>query len=61
MDVGAGSSRLVDCLLDQGFSPDHWLDISATALAKARSRLPEDAPVEWVVANVLNWQPSATL
>jgi hypothetical protein len=58
VDVGAGSSRSVDCLLDQGFSRSTTLDLSATALAKTRSRLPEDAPVEWVVANVLNWEPS---
>lgn len=34
------------------------LDLSETALAKARARLPPEAPVEWVVANVLHWQPS---
>lgn len=58
VDVGAGSSRLVDCLLEQGFRGITVLDLSDTALAKARSRLPQDAPVEWVVANVLHWQPS---
>jgi SAM-dependent methyltransferase len=58
VDVGAGSSRLVDCLLDQGFRRITVLDLSETALAKARARLPPDAPVEWVVANVLHWQPS---
>lgn len=58
VDEGAGSSRLVDYLLDQGFLRITALDLSATALAKTRSRLPEEAPVEWVVANVLNWEPS---
>ena len=58
VDVGAGSSRLVDCLLEQGFRGITVLDLSDTALAKARSRLPQDAPVEWVVANVLHWQPT---
>lgn len=33
-------------------------DLSETALAKARARLAEEAPVEWVVGNVLHWQPS---
>lgn len=55
---GAGSSRLVDCLLEQGFRRITVLDLSETALAKARARLPEDAPREWVVANVLDWKPS---
>lgn len=58
VDVGGGSSRLVDCLLDQGFRRITVLDLSETALAKARARLPQDAPVEWMVENVLHWQPS---
>lgn len=58
VDVGAGASRLVDCLLEQGFRRITVLDLSETALAKARARLPEDAPVEWVAGNVLQWQPS---
>lgn len=58
VDVGGGASRLVDCLLAQGFRRITVLDLSETALAKARARLPGDAPVEWVVGNVLRWQPS---
>ncbi|MEZ5747617.1 MAG: class I SAM-dependent methyltransferase [Paracoccaceae bacterium] len=58
VDVGAGSSRLVDCLLDEGFRRITVLDLSETALRTARARLSPDAPVEWVVANVLHWQPS---
>lgn len=58
VDVGAGTSRLVDCLLDQGFYQITVLDLSETALAKARARLPESAPFDWVAANVLDWRPS---
>ena len=58
VDVGAGASRLVDCLLELSFHRITVLDLSETALTKARARLPDDAPVEWVVANVLKWQPS---
>ena len=58
VDVGAGASRLVDCLLEQGFHRITVLDLSETALAKARARLPEAAPVEWVAGNVLDWHPS---
>jgi len=58
VDIGAGSSRLVDCLLDQGFRQITALDLSETALAKTRARLPHNVPVTWVVGNVLDWQPS---
>lgn len=58
VDVGAGASRLVDCLLEQGFHRITVLDLSETALAKARARLPEAAPVEWAAGNVLDWHPS---
>ncbi|RUT32445.1 class I SAM-dependent methyltransferase [Arsenicitalea aurantiaca] len=58
VDVGAGSSRLVDCLLEQGFRRITVLDLSETALRTARARLSLDASVEWVVANVLHWRPS---
>jgi len=58
VDIGAGSSRLVDCLLDQGSRQITALDLSETALAKTRARVPKDAPVTWVVGNVLDWQPS---
>jgi SAM-dependent methyltransferase len=58
VDVGAGSSRLVDCLLEQGFRRITVLDLSATALARTRARLTDDVPVEWVVANVLGWKSS---
>ena len=61
VDVGAGSSRLVDCLLEQGFRAITALDLSQTALAQTQARLPDDAPVEWVVGNVLDWQPSRRL
>lgn len=58
VDVGAGASRLVDCLLEQGFHRITVLDLSETALAKARARLPEASPVEWVAGNILDWRPS---
>jgi SAM-dependent methyltransferase len=57
LDVGAGASRLVDCLLELGYHRITVLDLSDSALAKARARLPEDVPVEWVVSNILDWQP----
>ncbi len=54
VDIGAGPSRLVDCLPDQGFRAITVLDLTETALARARGRLPDDAPVAWVLGNVPN-------
>jgi SAM-dependent methyltransferase len=53
IDVGAGASVLVDRLLDLPFGEIAALDISETALGKARARLGERAEqVRWVVADV---------
>ena len=50
IDVGGGASVLVDRLLDLPFERIAVLDISETALGKARSRLGERAErVRWVV------------
>ena len=39
IDVGAGASRLVDTLLDEGLGPLAVLDISGSALAVSKERL----------------------
>jgi SAM-dependent methyltransferase len=53
IDVGGGASVLVDRLLDLPFGEIAVLDISETALGKARARLGERAErVRWVVADV---------
>ena len=39
IDIGAGASRLVDALLDEGFGPLAVLDLSGAALAVSRQRL----------------------
>ena len=53
IDVGGGASVLVDRLLDLPFKEIAVLDISETALGKARARLGERAKrVRWVVADV---------
>jgi SAM-dependent methyltransferase len=54
IDVGAGSSTLVDDLLEAGYSDLTALDISATALARVRARLAtRGAGIIWIEANVL--------
>jgi ubiquinone/menaquinone biosynthesis C-methylase UbiE len=52
IDVGGGSSTLVDDLLDNGFSDLSVLDISAKAIEKSRERLGTDAAkVKWIEAD----------
>lgn len=58
LDVGGGDSRLVDCLLDRGFTRITVLDISASSLERARIRLGSRAEqVTWVVGDMLSYQP----
>jgi ubiquinone/menaquinone biosynthesis C-methylase UbiE len=53
IDVGGGTSRLVDDLLDRGFSALTVLDISATALDIARGRLGErSGRTNWIEADI---------
>jgi SAM-dependent methyltransferase len=58
LDVGAGTSFLVDRLLDLGYKPG-VLDVSSVALDMTKKRLGSDGTkVEWLVADVLNYEPS---
>lgn len=58
LDVGGGASRLVDALLDRGFTQPAVLDISAAALEKSKRRLASRASqVRWIVADVTTWKP----
>jgi ubiquinone/menaquinone biosynthesis C-methylase UbiE len=53
IDVGGGASMLVDRLLDLPFDRIAVLDIAATALERARSRLGRRAGrVEWIAADL---------
>lgn len=53
VDVGAGASTLVDCLLEDGFQHISVLDISASALASADARLGTRADqVAWLEAHI---------
>lgn len=58
IDIGAGASRLVDALLDDGFGPLTVLDLSAAALAVSQQRLgPRADDVAWIEADIKTWQP----
>ena len=61
IDIGGGASRLVDRLIEQGFSDITVLDLSAAALDAAKARLGERASrAHWLVADATDWQPSCT-
>ncbi len=55
LDVGAGASRLVDGLLDEGFHNLSVLDVSERGLTVARQRLGERAKhVQWITGDALS-------
>ena len=59
VDVGGGASRLVDRLLDRGFTEVTVLDIAGGALARAQARLGDRAgAVRWIEADVTSFEPS---
>jgi len=59
IDIGGGDSFLVDNLLDLNYQDLTVLDISATALDKAKQRLGERADkVKWIVADVATFRPT---
>ena len=59
IDVGGGASRLADCLVSRGYEDVTVLDLSAAALARAQSRMGEEASrVTWIAADVTTWEPS---
>ncbi|WP_205509918.1 class I SAM-dependent methyltransferase [Longitalea arenae] len=59
IDVGAGDSKLVDFLLDDGFENITLLDISAQALEKVRKRLGDRAErVKFIVADITEFAPA---
>jgi SAM-dependent methyltransferase len=59
VDIGGGASRLVDCLVAEGFRALTVLDLSEAALKTAQGRLGQGAAsVRWIVADVTTWEPS---
>lgn len=59
LDVGGGDSNLVDFLLAEGFENIYVLDISESAILKAKERLGNNSiKVNWVVSNILDFKPS---
>jgi hypothetical protein len=60
IDIGGGESRLVDRLIEGGYSNVTVLDLSANAIAATQKRLGSlAARVQWIVADVTDWRPSS--
>ena len=58
IDVGGGSSMLVDCLLDEGYEDLAVLDLSGRSLEIARERLAgRKDDVEWYESDATEFQP----
>ena len=59
IDIGGGESRLVDRLLDDGYSDVTILDLSENAIAATQKRLGSRAKrARWIVADITDWRPS---
>jgi SAM-dependent methyltransferase len=59
VDVGGGASRLVDGLLEAGYSDLTVLDIADPAMAAARERIGEPSKgVAWLIGDVTSWAPA---
>jgi len=61
IDVGGGTSRLADGLLEAGLGPLSVLDLSARALERSQARLGKRADdITWINANITRWIPPQT-
>jgi SAM-dependent methyltransferase len=61
IDIGGGDSHLVDHLLSDGYTNITVLDISQTAIAKAKARLGDKAQrVTWIVSDITEFEPIDT-
>lgn len=59
IDIGGGDSYFADHLLAMGYNDITVLDISETAIARAKERLGEKAHlVKWIVADIADFKPT---
>jgi len=59
IDIGGGDSKLVDHLIKEGYLDITVLDISVTAIEKARMRLGKQADrIQWLVHEITSFQPA---
>jgi SAM-dependent methyltransferase len=58
IDIGGGDSNLVDFLIQQDYTDITVLDISESALERAKERLGDQAKnVQWVVSDITEFKP----
>lgn len=58
IDIGGGDSHFVDALLEKGYKNVWVLDISATAIERAKQRLgSKAADVHWIISDVTDFVP----
>jgi SAM-dependent methyltransferase len=61
VDIGAGTSTLIDALLAEGYRDLAALDISAAAIARRRDRLGQtEGGIEMIVTDITRWRPERT-
>ena len=59
IDIGGGDSHFVDALIEKGYKNIYVLDISASAIERAKQRLGERASgVHWIVSDVTEFEPT---
>jgi SAM-dependent methyltransferase len=59
IDIGGGESKLVDHLLQEGFTDITVLDISEAALEKAKIRLGKKSKmVKWIISDIIDFKPN---
>jgi len=59
IDVGGGDSKLVDHLIEEGFTDLTVLDISANAIERVKKRLgSKSEKVKWIVSDITEFEPA---
>ncbi|MDQ2960262.1 MAG: class I SAM-dependent methyltransferase [Candidatus Dormibacteraeota bacterium] len=58
IDIGGGTSRFAESLVQRGFTDVTVLDVSAAALTGARERAGSSRHLTWMRENVLSWKPT---
>lgn len=61
IDIGGGTCRLIDALIERGFEDLSVLDVSEAALVETQRRLAAHAAkVHWLVQDIRDWRPHQT-
>lgn len=59
IDIGGGDSKLVDFLLEEGYTDITVLDISEASLERAKKRLGDKGKyVNWIVSDIKSFKPT---